>query len=339
MSGVVSVGAAAASIAIAGASVAEAGLTIGSVLAITGAVGATVGAIGTLTGNKTLQIGGMALGAVGAIGGIAGMAGAFAGAGSLAGEAGTAAGGIDSEIANWSSYGATAATDAGNWAAGASQDVIGAITGTTPPPDTLVTAPMSSALPGTPPLEGPGSMAAAETVAGSSPNVPGSAPGSAAPATNAVPAAPGGATTGTPAPGDSVQATTPGPYQSTVDPVTGVGNVSLKPGAAQPVTPLETTPAGSWDSIMAWVEKHPSLALSGVTAASSFLSGAFNPKTPAEVNALNASANRNQAEVGLIGAQTGLINQQLANASAVPTATRTRTNPGTGGLISQPRAA
>jgi hypothetical protein len=122
------------------------------------------------------------------------------------------------------------------------------------------------------------------------------------------PAPPGGASVGTPSPGEP----TPGPYQVTVDPKTGLSSTTLKPGVAQPTTPLETAP-GSWGNIMAWVEKHPSLALSGVTAASSFLSGAFNPKTPAEVNALNAQASKSQADIGLIGAQTGLINQRMAN--------------------------
>lgn len=309
MSGVISVGAAVGAAAIAATSVAEVGLTVGSALAIVGAVGATVGAIGKLTGNSTLGTVGMAMGAVGAIGGIAGMAGAFDGLGSA---------GSLSDIAQ----GTTAAETASPF----SGDVIGSISGTTPPPDTALTGFSSGSFTATNQTSAQ-AMTEAPTPNNSLINQPGG---------GAMPAPPGGATAGTGLPGDATP--TAGPYQSTIDPVTGAASTTVRAGTAQPVTPLNTTPAGSWSDIMGFIEKHPTLALSGISAASSFFSGAFNPKTPAEVNALNAQAARSQAEIGLIGAQQQQIQTQITNASQVPTATRTRTNKGTG-LVNQPGAA
>lgn len=109
---------------------------VGGPFAIIAAVGAVTGAVGAITKVKELQYVGMALGAVGAIGGLASAAGIFAegglfgseaaslgsavqnasgfaeGAGPLGASGGATTGGIEAEIANWSSYGADAASAA-----------------------------------------------------------------------------------------------------------------------------------------------------------------------------------------------------------------------------------
>jgi hypothetical protein len=78
------------------------------------------------------------------------------------------------------------------------------------------------------------------------------------------------------------------------------------------------------------MKDNPALTMGGVMAASSFLQGAFNPKTGPEVDALTASAARNNAEAGL-------INRQMSNMSQpVPVAQRrARTNTGTGRIDRQ----
>lgn len=330
MSGGISVGVALGATALAASDVAAVGLTVGTVMEATAAVGATVGAVGALTGNKTLQLGGMALGAVGGIGSIAAGAGMF-GADALGGvtagaSAGSGAGGAFTGADAASMAGATgldvgpvsdmAGTMSAASGPGTITDILSSITGTTPPADMMPADQFSGAI-----SQGDGTLNAPGDAAriGQQPGNPAAAqpPGGMVNASATSPAAPPATpdTSGSP------------PPAATSAPSTAPTATTAKPGSSQPTTPAP----GTWDAIMKFIEAHPALALGGVSAASSFLSGAFNPKTPAEVNSLNSTAAKNTADVGLINAQTQVAQNQAKNMSApLPTATRTRTNTGVG---------
>lgn len=327
MSGGISVGVALGATALAASDVAAVGLTVGTVMEATAAVGATVGAVGALTGNKTLQLGGMALGAVGGIGSIAAGAGMF-GADALGGvtagaAAGSGAGGAFTGADAASMAGATgldvapvsdmAGTMTAASGPGTITDILSSITGTTPPAGMMPADQFSTSAGPTDQSGQPISQgdASGDTTLGTQGN-----PAAAQPAGGMVNAS----ATSPAAPPATPDTSGSPPPAATGAPSTAPTATTAKPGSSQPTTPAP----GTWDAIMKFIEAHPALALGGVSAASSFLSGAFNPKTPAEVGALNAQAAKNTADVGLINTQARNINAPL------PTATRTRTNTGVG---------
>ena len=329
MSGVVSVGAAVGMTAMAATGVATAGFTMASTFAVMGAVGAVAGAVGKLTGVKELAIGGAALGAVGGIGSLAAGAGMF-GAENLAGQAATDAG-------TWGADVTATAAPAGGYTAGLGADGLGTISAAGGTTDLLtgrgLSADVISSI--------TGAAAPANTlpfpVDHSGNIIPqGGGEGGTLGVTNN-PAAGGGLINGPAAipPGPS-PTTAPamdgnppisdGPYQASFPtPESPVPIVTLKPGETQPKAPMPAeAETSSWGGILKFMKENPSLTMGGLMAASSFLQGAFNPKTQPEIDALSASAARNTAEAGL-------INRQMANMSQpVPKATRTRTNTGTG---------
>lgn len=331
-------------IAAVGAAIGAIGMAaaVPSTFAIIGAVGATVGAIGAVTGSKALSIAGGALGAVGGIGALADSAGVF-GSGGLFGststgavEAGTAGASVSDSAA---SIGAAPVTSAASPYAdvgalmnaqgiGTSTDVISSISGTTAPSGVLqAAAPAPEAMP--------------VNQAGGLIEQGGGEGGTLGTQNN--PAATGMINTGS-TPSPATAGTTPAaPTPPEPPPVPGSGatptaaesNASGFPAGGGPKGPTGGAVAAPsfWGNMLSWIEGHPTLALGGISAAGSFLSGAFNPKTPAEVNALNAQAAKNQADIGLINAQTQITSQQASNMQQpVPGATRTRTNTGTQGM-------
>jgi len=320
-----------ASIGIAGASVAAVGLTATSMFAIAGAVGATMGAVGSLTGNKGLQIAGGALGAVGAIGGLAGSMGAFGDGGLFGGE--SLFGGSEAGTGGASEMGAqVAATNGESQYAnvgdlisgqGLTQDVTSSITGLPAPADTLPVNQMTGQV--IPQGGGEGGPLGV----GGNPAAPSNVMAGVG-ATPDTPAAPGGGL---------INETTAGPYKATLGQDAATATVGIKAGEVQPKTLMPDSPSDTWKTISDWIEKHPALALGGVSAMSSFLSGAFNPKTPAETSALQAQAGQSTAQTGLINSQNQLLQMQTANMQQpIPSATRTPL-PRTALINTAPRAA
>lgn len=82
--------------------------------------------------------------------------------------------------------------------------------------------------------------------------------------------------------------------------------------------------ASTWTKILDTLGKPGigTLASGLVQAGSAFVSGATNSLTPAQVAAYNAQADANLAQANLARQQQQLLQSQMANASAVPTATR-----------------
>lgn len=156
----------------------------------------------------------------------------------------------------------------------------------------------------------------------------------------------------TPSPGDpatpgGVSATTPGqvsgnapgasqvngkvdlatPYNSSIDPATGQTTLTAKANGtvlASPVTGTVDGGASTWTKILDTLGKPGigTLASGLIQAGSAFVSGATNSLTPAQVAAYNAQADANLAQANLARQQQQLLQSQMANASAVPTATR-----------------
>lgn len=349
MSGVVSVGAALGASAIAATSVASVGMTMGSMFAVMGAVGAVAGAVGKLTGVKELAIGGAALGAVGGIGAVASSAGMF-GAGE--GLFSTGAGDVTAVAGPQGGYSATLGADglgtttgaAGGFnganffgAPGISTDVISSITGSTAPANTLP-YPVDRAGNIIPPQGGGegGTLGSFNNPAAAKPpSLIDTPAATASPPTTPLPEPVAAAQPPGAAPGNPPVST--GPYQATMPAGTDIPIVTLAPGQTQPTSAMPTGEETSmFGGLLKFMKDNPSLTMGGIMAASSFLSGAFNPKSDAEVGALNASAARNTADVGLIQQQTSLLSRQNTNMSQpVPRATRTRTNTGTGRIDRQ----
>lgn len=366
MSGAVSVGVAA--FAIAGAVATEF-----ATFAVIGAVGATVGAIGAVTKVKELQIAGAAIGAVGAIGGIASAAGAFgtggvfgtggtifggaeagaaglAGGGSWADQAFTATqgasswadtaaagglSGIDAEIAQWSTYGAQAPGVAGPSAGTTFIDHINGAVGNeafdgfgdhqfTGFGDDVPAA--TDGTTGT--TTGTGGKDPLMTATGSTTGTAGVDPSAAPPA----PAAP-----------VSGEVTAPGSEPTLTEQLiqgreanasgfgTGKGPLGPSGGSVAPDN------GSFWKDIWAFAKDNKALVGGMIQGASSFLSGATDPRTPATIQAMNAQAAQNRAAANRAQAEADLINQRLSNMRGpAPRATRVTGAPQGVGLINSP---
>lgn len=351
MSGAVSVGVAA--FAIAGAVATEF-----ATFAVIGAVGATVGAIGAVTKSKELQIAGAAIGAVGAIGGIASAAGVFgtggtifggaeAGAAGLAGggswadqafaatqgasswadTALAAGGGIDAEIAQWSSYGAQAPA-AG---AGAGSHMIDTIAATVEPPVAAAGSPQPVAAQGTDArLVGQNDPMLTRAVQ----NEPVVDVSLGAPRTPSVP---------------GMDASGRAPYGVPEAP-TVTGEVSVAPGAEAnasrfgagkgPMGPSggSVSPTDSfWKDIWDFARSNKYMTGGLIQGAASFLTGAADPRTPAQIQKMNAEAAAYRAAGARSTAEADLINQRLSNMRGpVPVARRVTGAPQGNGLINSP---
>lgn len=121
----------------------------------------------------------------------------------------------------------------------------------------------------------------------------------------------------------------PGPqggYNSGIDPATGQTVLTSKSNGTVLASPVTGTVDGgsTWTKILDTLGKPGigTLASGLVQAGSAFVSGATNALTPAQVAAYNAQADANLAQANLARQQQQLLQTQLENASAVPTATR-----------------
>lgn len=345
--------------------VAAVGATIGAVGAITNnkALMIAGGVIGAIGGIGALA---QSAGIIGADAFSFGSTAAAAGEGAASGAAGSLSG-IDAEIAQWSQYGADlgAATDVGTFptnalsgsvslegapttasagvdsVTGAYQDVSAGLNpavSTTPDVtpvaavDNGVTIPQGDAAVGVidPPSQ----------ITGTAGSVPGvgapSAPGVAAPGTPGPIAADPNATTnsilsggqgvtGAPAPGTTVTGSVSTPSTESL--------INAGSGANNPGIGISRVDAGGsvWGGIKDFLKNNGTLVSGVIQAGSSFIAGATNGLTPAQIAALNAQAEANQAAANL-------SRMQQANMAA-PLPVASRTPPVTGapaGMINTP---
>lgn len=339
---VIAVGFAVAAIAVA--------VEVGTTLAIVAAVGATIAAVGAVTNNRTLMIAGGIIGAIGGIGALATSAGiigadalsfgsnAAAGLASDASSVAGAAGGIDSEIAQWSSYGS--ALDAqGNTALGAASlsgaptaqsDVIDMASGTMQPIEGSASPALAAAdAPNVAPNvavdnaaipQGDNELTTpSDTVRFSQqPGNPANVTGSSTPAAPSVPDA---------------TATTNSILNPKDGGIPGSWDAAQRAASVTGSVKMPQPSSGIWDALKSVLDtKGGGTLLSGVLqAGSSFIGGATNGLTPAQIAALNAQAEANQAAANLSRTQQANMSQPLPVA--------TRTPPVTGapaGLINSP---
>jgi len=337
-------------------------LTLTTALTTVAAIGATIGAIGAITGDKTLSEVGMGLGVVGGIGSLASSAGLFGADTSTAPLFGTSAASDVTPLAG-DTTSATAADAAANGAAapgdqianaatagadpyaqaaaaeavpgGTAQDIINSIgqvntAGTTP--QTALDAQTAAAA---------GNQYASDTTnfasdASTSPSAVGvnTADNSTLPPQQV--GVPSGAGSVPSIPGVTAPAAPTASGGNGIDPVTGLPQTASDiPGLKPPVpgnafdASVASNNSGGVGSVLSKLtdfanSKGGSLATYGlIQAAGSFAQGAFNPVTPAQINAMNAQAAANNASA----AKT---QQQVANIqSGVPSATVARPNAST----------
>ena len=76
------------------------------------------------------------------------------------------------------------------------------------------------------------------------------------------------------------------------------------------------------------MKKNDRLLAGVIQAGSSFLSGATNPLTPSQIEAMNATAKANQAAARKYDAEAAIMEQQRANMGApIPVASRVTGRP------------
>lgn len=325
----------------------------GTTLAIVAAVGATISAVGVVTHNQTLAIAGGVIGAVGAIGGLASAAGVFDGASGIfsAGTAVPASAGADvGTLAADAGAPAVSATDQALIDAGLQSGAQSAGISSSVTPDIVNMATGEVSVPGAagaPSLQaGPAVNSADPTVGALTPNVtPTAATNTGVPDTTpaggtasgevqgvldqqgdgavtsvAAPAAPAAPTSTTGSILNGGQGVTGVPAPSTQQALVDAG---LSPGTQSPGISSDVALGGAYSStpsafsgVLNFLGKNGTLASGAIQAGAALIAGATSSLTPAQVAALNAQANANQAAANL-------STQQLANIrAAIPTASR-----------------
>lgn len=314
-----------------------------AVFATIAAVGATIGAVGAVTGNKALMIAGGVVGAIGGVGALAQSAGIigsdvglFGGSfGDGFGSGGSVFGGESfgppgnlspqAAIESWNGVGpepfgppnpstapalsgAPTPTDPSqiiNQSSGALQPVE-ASTGPTLAAAQSPNVTPAAAVDNAPIPQGDitgGTLGTTNNPAAADPNavVDPSATGSQTPA---APAAPGAAPTSPNTNVPTTPAATAGP------------SGTAAPGVAGPIAKPPADPS-FWDSLVGILDKKgASTVLSGVLqAGASFIAGATNGLTPAQIAALNAQADANTAAANLSRIQQSNMQQPLPVAS------------------------
>jgi len=137
-------------------------------------------------------------------------------------------------------------------------------------------------------------------------------PQNAAP-TSAAPQTPGGA------------GAAPVTQASTVNPMDGgvPGSFDKAVAAVNKFGPAPVNGPSTWSNILKFAKDNQMLVTGAMMGLGSFLSGAMNPKSGAEIEALQAQARRSQAEAGLINTQDQMTQYQLENMrSPLPMARR-----------------
>lgn len=330
-------------------------------VAIIAAVGATIAAVGAVTNNKALMIAGGVIGAIGGIGALAQSAGLIGGsalslgssaASGVVGETGAAAAGIDAEIAQWSSYGALGESLSGAPALSAAPsiatqaDVIDQVSGAMQPLESSVSPAVGTAYaPDIAPaaaidnaaipqglINGGEASATGYTSAALDPlaqTAEVTVPNVSAPQ---VPGTSQTATTNSILNGGQGGSPPVGPVDYGAGGASAgagvTGRVAVETGAGQ----AGSSSGGIFGKLMDMVSK-PGVGtlLSGVVqAGSSFISGATNGLTPAQIAALNAQAAANQAAANQSNLQQSNMREPLPVASRSPPVT------GATGLINSP---
>lgn len=362
MSGVVSVG-------VAVTAVAAAVSTDFAVFAVIGAIGATVGAIGAVTKVKELQIAGAAIGVVGAVGGVASAAGAF-GEGGVFGSGGTIFGG-SSGGAGAASFGASGAGELGLPNAGgpaASVDNLAGLGGTSGIEPSAFDMQWSAAQANQAAGDSLRDWGMLETVAkavdpttASSPVISSASDGgdtvggvAGESLDKVTPAAVVGSAGGdwlnpnAPAGGGVTTPAATAPSIPAAPAVTGTPTLGIPAAPGSPPTALETllgNPASGakigddsvWSDLLAFARKNPFMVSGAIQGAASFLNGALNPLTPAQIAAMKAQEKANLAAANRSNAETGILNQRLSNMQGqMPIASRITGAPQGVGLINSP---
>lgn len=342
--------------AVAATSIAAAGLTLVTALEVVAAVGATLAAVGSITRDKTLTLVGGAIGLVGAVGGLAAGAGLLGAGASTDSLFGPSAAASTADAAS-----SSAASAAGGFAEGltpaTSGTVGGAIdAGTFGDGAGLTTAEAASSgtvnfVAGLPP-----DQTDFTTLSTIGEKVPTAADG----------LTPDAMTTGLlnkpaivadPTPSaETADLTAPPPAPPSPVDANGIAAAAGKPAAWQTpgqwaggVNNADGTSTISGDSIfdkvLAFGDKNKTLVSGVLTVGGKLLEGMTSSLTPAQVNALQAQANANNAAAALTQQQTANLNMPKAVASSTPvTGTPGPLVPPSGapggpGIINQPRLA
>lgn len=294
------------------------------------AVGAVVGVVGAVTHNKILSTVGMVLGGIGGIGALASGAGLLGAGGGLLEGASTPA------AANLAAEGSIGFIDSGSFAVEGGAAVEGA---------NAVADAAQAAAGSVPGFVDSGSFAGI--------NAAGEAAGASGPGiSEALGAGKAGLSMfGTEAKPDAVDANAitqqtalaggaTGAAASSGVPVASAPPNALAPGtsAAPPLvasnpsaTPTSLTNDGEWDltpgksadsspfaGILDFANKHPVVALGALQAAGSFISGATNELTPAQVDLYKSQSAANDAATLLVKQQTANLAMPKAVASSAP---------------------
>lgn len=333
------------------------GLTATELVTAVAITGAVVGAVGAVTGIKPLQYAGMALGVVGGLGGLAISAG-FIGADALATGAAIAdpaSAGLEAAAASINPDIEGVAAQAAAGLGGQSLSGVADVAAATPAIDTTgnlvdlagnVSNPGTAAVTGTGATDATNPLQAVATNAGS----PSVTPTAATDSGVTIPQGDGGdfnaasdagrfaqqpgnpANTGSPPVPTATPPASPGNPGPVVDPaasapVTGAPQVSAQ-AAADPLGNNallngEGSEPSIWSKIgdIVTTKGGGTLASGVIQAGASFLAGATNGLTPAQIQALQAQAAMNQAAANLSRLQQSNMGANIPIASRTPAVT------------------
>jgi hypothetical protein len=309
--------------------------TLATTLTAVATVGATLGAVGAVTGDKTLSTIGMAMGAVGGIGSLAANAGLFgdsATTASLFGVDPTPAAVSAPDIAG--EVPGISADDLASWAQTptlpgmetAANDVTGAMVGQTGALDATAALPTTGLENATQAASGDAAGLINSPGASGSPGIKTLVSQNVDDATNQLVKGTGGGTIPSGSPTDQASINAAG--SGTTPPTTGADALQGLPAKGSYVGETATASDGtevSWNG-SSWAKqpgffdglmKSPMAQYGVIQAAGSFLSGAFDPLKPAQVDALSAQAANNRAAAALTTQQTQNMTGKLPVASRV----------------------
>lgn len=288
--------------------------TLGETFAVVAAVGATISAVGAVTGVKELQTAGMVIGAIGGVGALANAVGAFGESATMSSVFGGSSGAVDGDLAMAGQTSGSLINGASSTAANSFIDGDLAMAGESANSSSIIDAANNIGgfnVPGTTGAENVtdnlSSVVKPEALISSAPDATSAA------ANTTVDAVKTGAIDG-----DLAMAGDAGGAVS----VTGKVADAASSGGLFGKGGFFSTSGGGM------------LGMGVVQAAGSFLSGAFDPLKPAQVDAYKAQAAANNASAALTNKQVGNMNEPI------PIARRMAVTGKLGGMInSTPQGA
>lgn len=341
--------------AVSSAGAAIAAISLTTAFEITAAVGAAVSVVGMVTKDKTLSMVGMAIGLVGGIGGLASSAGIFgaeaASGASLFGAA-PAASTADAVAGTAAETGATFADSLVPATSGTIGGAIDAGTFGSSAVDAASAGTVNFVADGLP--QGQDSLTTLSAIGEKAPSVTDSL-GATAP-TGLEPSALTNTSTSATTAGSADLPLPPDAPPGTLD-ANGIATVTGKPAAAWQYSGQATpgvnaadgtstiSGGGSFGDILKFVNDNKTLVSGVATVGGKLLEGMTSSLTPAQVAALNAQANANNAAADLTNQQRTNLAMPKAVASSTPvTGTPGPLIPPSGapggpGIINQPRLA